>query len=190
MKDGDGTFLQKRLKWKVVEVGDDSYRRMQKFVALDTIWYGIRLDDETYSQVVMVDKMNNYIQNSGLFNAKNPFDAEAIDYPGKPEEVENVEVLSGDDEADAGYMTVNRLLKRDKSIVNEIVENKVLYESGKENGRSTWRERMAASRYILCLSNGLYGVEIMRSPEGMKTRYHDIGAVLPNIKYIKDRADC
>lgn len=47
--EGDGTFLSRSLKWKMTEAGDESYRSMQKFVALDTIWYGIRLDEDSYS---------------------------------------------------------------------------------------------------------------------------------------------
>lgn len=145
----------------------------------------------------MADKMNDYIRNSGLFNAKNPFDAETVDYPGMSsrDEEDGIEVM--DDEEDAedeevSYMTINRLLKRDRSIVHEIVENKVMYEGSSTKERRTWQEKMAASRYILCLSNGLYGVEVRRPVNGrpMQTVYHDIGAVLPNIKYIKDRADC
>ena len=164
--DGDnGTFKTRDLVLDIEKL--DLPDGIEEFVNLDSVWYGVQntRDDDgnvVFSNIEIVESMNRFYDNPGLFGGKNPFG----DVP--------LYMINGDDEI---VESANAWFKEKRLKINSIVENAFFNNVAFEG------MHICNCKYILCCTppshefSGLLGLGIHR--EGDKFDglvLYDIGA--------------
>ena len=159
--DGEGTFLSRDMRFSVQSMKIDE--NTVKFVNLDTVWYGI-VRNGNFDQITVVsDGMNDFFVNPNPFGENvNPFDSSLT--------------FNGDSSHASSF---NKFMELEEKRINCIVENRFY---GNSIGSGEFGGALADCRYLVCLSDGFYGLKPVRgNGEFQGLKMYDIGYLMPNI---------
>lgn len=167
---GRGTFKARKLEFKASKVDLD--KNVVSFHCLDSVWYGKQRNvneetGKTHDGFVIVKGMNDFYVNP------NPYGMNIFDAP----------MAFGDTTYDSFNKYAKGISATRDFIVTSIDEN-MFYHNDIGDGDIGFSKTLSMCRYIVCMDNGLYGLQPMFDPntkEFSALRLNDLGAMIENI---------